>query len=93
MASDDALELLKSDPVAVSIGRSVAVANRQACADAFDTEGHEVRIRCSATGEGIALWRIDYVPVPAPGDFTRRGGYMVEVNSETGAVYRALRGQ
>jgi len=86
-------EVPSADPVAAKIGRAIAVANQRAATDAFDTTGCELLITPTRTVEGARLVRIDYMPTYAEGFSFRGGSYMVEVEPETGVVYRALWGQ
>ena len=46
-----------------------------------------------STGEGIKVWRFNYLPILPPGLTMRGGDFMVEVNAADGTIHQALRGQ
>ena len=89
MISERALK----DKRAISLAEAVAIANETAQAAGVPGETMRLFVEEELQADGILLWRINYAPVSPPGTFPRGGDYTVEVNSEDGTVYRALRGQ
>jgi hypothetical protein len=84
--SSDVLE----DPIATSLARALAAANRRAREAGVDTEQSMISVAQHASPQGL-LWRVNYGPREY---VNRRGGdLVVEVDADSGSVLRVLRGQ
>jgi hypothetical protein len=84
---------LLDDPMAVSVGTAVAVANRHITAEGINLEERSILVRQATAEDGTPLWRISYLPIPPPGMTMRGGDYIVEVNTKDASIYRTRLGQ
>ncbi len=79
------------DPLAVSLARALAAANRRAQEVGVNALQSRITVTQQIADDASLFWRINYGPQDPVG---RRGGdLLIEVNADDASIRRTLRGQ
>jgi hypothetical protein len=82
-----------NDERAISLAEAMATANEAAQNAGVFQRPVRLLIEDEETDSGVALWRINFLPIAPEGLTIRGGDYIVEINAGNGSIHRIRLGQ